>query len=99
MRISLGFALFLVLSGFALFGIGLARADTYYIASGVPIFFLGTIIAGIVLGKCREKSNQEGNTVGEGITAIVMSTNPAMKKNKSDTDLKLMGHMDDEMSA
>jgi len=26
----------------------------------------------------------------------VLSVNPVMKKNKSDTDLELMGHMDDE---
>ena len=52
MRVFLGAALFLVLSGVALFGIGLARADTYYIASGIPLFFIGTIFAGIVLGKC-----------------------------------------------
>jgi len=101
MRVSLGVALFLVLSGVALFGIGLARGDTYYIASGIPVFFLGTIFAGIVLGKCVGQEIAEDNrrTVASTIPSTpkpVLSINPAMKKNKSDTDLELMGHMDDE---
>jgi hypothetical protein len=106
MRASLGAALFLVLSGIALFGVGLARTDTYYIASGIPLFFLGTIFAGIVLGKCVGGGLAEED-VSRGTTALppqttprpVLSINPVMKKNKSDTDLELMGHMDDESAA
>jgi len=113
MRLSLGVALFFVLSGIALFGIGLARDDVYYIASGIPVFFIGTIFAGMVLGKCvgqgiAEEIVSAGILANEGRTITltvsratttpkpVLSVNPVMKKNKSDTDLELMGHMDDE---
>lgn len=118
MRLSLGVALFFVLSGIALFGVGLARDDVYYIASGVPVFFLGTVFAGMVLGKCVGRGiadeiintgilinerrtialpvTRAGATVAVAVVRPVQSTNPAMKKNKSDTDLELMGHMDDE---
>ena len=99
MRVSLGVSLFVVLSGIALFGVGLARMDTYYIASGIPIFLLGVFFAAIVLGKCVGEGVAEDAIVLEGRTptsAPTLSTNPVMKKNKSDTDLELMGHMDDE---
>jgi hypothetical protein len=108
MRLSLGVALFFVLSGIALFGIGLARDDVYYIASGIPVFFIGTIFAGIVLGKCvgqgiaEEIVANEGRTIALTVSRTtttpkpVLSINPVMKKNKSDTDLELMGTMDDE---
>jgi hypothetical protein len=115
MRVFLGAALFLVLSGVALFGIGLVRDDMYYIASGIPVFFIGTIFAGIVLGKCIGQEIAE-EIVSAGIVAhegrivantvnTANTTNPVrsamkpMKKNKSDTDLELMGHMDDESAA
>jgi len=112
MRLSLGVALFFVLSGIALFGVGLARDDVYYIASGIPVFFIGTIFAGMVLGKCVGQGIAEEISTGilanEGRTITltvsrttttskpVLSVNPVMKKNKSDTDLELMGKMDDE---
>jgi len=97
MRVSLGVSLFVVLSGIALFGVGLARMDTYYIASGIPIFLLGVIFAAIVLGKCVGEGVAEDVIVHEGRTTTpTLSTNPVMKKNKSDTDLELMGHMDNE---
>jgi hypothetical protein len=110
MRLSLGVALLSVLSGIALFGIGLARDDVYYIASGIPVFFIGTIFAGMVLGKCVGQGIAEEISTGilanEGRTITltvsrttpkpVLSVNPVMKKNKSDTDLELMGKMDDE---
>ena len=112
MRVFLGAALFLVLSGVALFGIGLARADTYYIASGIPLFFIGTIFAGIVLGKCvgQEIAEEVDSTAivaqqGRTVANTINTTNPVrsamkpMKKNKSDTDLELMGAMDDESNA
>jgi len=109
MRVFLGAALFLVLSGVALFGIGLVRDDMYYIASGIPVFFIGTIFAGIVLGKCIGQEIAE-EVVSAGIVAqegrnTINTTNPVrsaikpMKKNKSDTDLELMGHMDEESAA
>lgn len=117
MRLSLGVALFFVLSGIALFGVGLARDDVYYIASGIPVFFIGTVFAGMVLGKCVGRGiadeiistgilANEGRTITLTVTRTaaaatttprpVLSVNPVMKKNKSDTDLELMGHMDDE---
>ena len=113
MRLSLGVALFFVLSGIALFGVGLARDDVYYIASGIPVFFIGTVFAGMVLGKCvgRGISDEiistgilanEGRTITLTVSRTtttarpVLSINPAMKKNKSDTDLELMGTMDNE---
>ena len=104
MRVSLGVALFIVLSGVALFGVGLARADAYYIASGLSIFFLGTLIAAIILGKCtgiNEVDPDEGTdattttTTNTTASRPVQSTNPVMKKNKSDTDLELMGNTDE----
>ena len=112
MRVFLGAALFMVLSGIALFGIGLVRNDMYYIASGIPVFFIGTIFAGIVLGKCigQEIAEEVVSTAivaqqGRIVANTVNTTNPVrsamkpMKKNKSDTDLELMGHMDDESAA
>jgi hypothetical membrane protein len=98
MRVSLGVALFVVLSGVALFGIGLARTDTYYIASGVPIFFVGTALGAMVLGKCVRSPDTNATAVAasSAITTVrpVLSANLILKKNKSDTDLELMGHMD-----
>jgi hypothetical protein len=118
MRVFLGAALFMVLSGIALFGIGLVRDDMYYIASGIPVFFIGTIFAGIVLGKCIGQEiaeevvstaivAQQGRTVAisANTTNTANTANPVrsamkpMKKNKSDTDLELMGAMDDESNA
>ena len=115
MRLSLGVALFFVLSGIALFGVGLARDDVYYIASGIPVFFIGTVFAGMVLGKCVGRGiadeiistgilANEGRTITLTVSRTtttttarpVLSVNPAMKKNKSDTDLELMGTMDNE---
>jgi len=105
MRVSIGVALFIVLSGVALFGVGLARTDAYYIASGLSIFFLGTLIAAIILGKCtgiNEVDPDEGTdatttttTTNTTASRPVHSTNPVMKKNKSDTDLELMGNTDE----
>jgi hypothetical protein len=98
MRISLGGALIFVLSGIALFGVGLARTDVYYIASGLLVFFLGTIFAGIVLGKCvgKEIVEEVRTAVQSRPPAAILSANPVLKKNKSDTNLELMGHMDEE---
>ena len=98
MRMYLGIALASVLSGVALFGVGLARTDVYYIASGILIFFLGTIFAGIVLGKCvgKEIAEEVLSAVHSRTPTPVLSVNPALKKNKSDTNLELMGHMDEE---
>ena len=96
MRISLGGALIFVLSGIALFGVGLARTDVYYIASGLLVFFLGTIFAGIVLGKCVGKEEEVRTAVQSRPPAAILSANPVLKKNKSDTNLELMGHMDEE---
>lgn len=115
MRVFLGAALFMVLSGIALFGIGLVRDDMYYIASGIPVFFIGTIFAGIVLGKCigQEIAEEVVSTaiIAQQARTVAISANAAntanpvrsamkpMKKNKSDTDLELMGAMDDESNA
>ena len=78
MRISLGAALFFVVSGIALLGVGLTYTDAYSIGSGVTVILLGTVAAAILMGRSEEAASEA-----------------TMKKNKSDSNLELMGRMEE----
>jgi len=103
MRISLGAALFLVISGIALFGIGLTYTDTYYIGSGVAILLLGTVFAAILMWRrdtdiASTHSMATMTAMTPALPAKATDTlNPVMKKNKSDSNLELMGHMEESL--
>lgn len=83
MRISLGAALFFVLSGIALLGVGLTYTDAYYIGSGVTVILLGTVAAAILMGRSVEAASEPQTVIA------------TMKKNKSDSNLELMGRMEE----
>ena len=95
MRHCIGLSIFLMLAGIALFGVGLARSDTNFIAPGIVVLAIGILLGAAVIGLCTK--GEEPPVLSMGNTVVVQtSTNPTMKKNKSDTNLELMSSMDEE---
>lgn len=95
MRHCLGLSLFLLLAGIALFGVGLARSDTNFIAPGIVVLAISFLLGAAVIGLCTRQ--EEPHVLSTGSSVVVQtSTNPTMKKNKSDTNLELMSSMDEE---
>jgi len=84
-----------MLGGIALFGVGLARSDTAFIAPGIVFLGMGVMLGAAVIGLCtRQEDSEVLSTASSGV--VQTSTNPTMKKNKSDTNLELMSSMDEE---